>query len=124
MNPTQPSPAPTWVVWTIIAAFCAPALYTLYRRMAYRLRRRDSSTWTLTTTITQSSTIQKIGRGGGPWEVTFLYSYRTDQYQSGEQKKVFSNEEEARDLMASVKDRQLPVRFDPQKPSVSELVLD
>ncbi len=66
----------------------------------------------------------KIGRGGGPWEVTMLYSYKTDEYQSGEQKKIFSSESEARDFLTSIENRQLPVRFDPTDPSVSELVFD
>jgi len=66
----------------------------------------------------------KVGRGGGPWEVTLLYSYKTDEYQSGEQKKTFPNESEARELLNSIKDRQVPVRFDPVDQSVSELVFD
>jgi len=66
----------------------------------------------------------KIGRGSGPWEVTFIYSYRSDEYQSGEEKKVFADEAEARELQELVKDRQLPVRYDPAAPSVSELVFD
>jgi hypothetical protein len=53
-----------------------------------------------------------------------LYSYKTDEYQSGEQKKIYSNESEAREFLISIEDRQLPVRFDPSDQSVSELVFD
>jgi hypothetical protein len=113
-----------WMAIALISAICLPALYTFYRRISYRLRRRDSSTWSLTTTITLSAAIMKIGRGGGPWEVTMLYSYKTDDYQSGEQKKTFSNESAARELLKFIENRQLPVRFDPMDQSVSELVFD
>jgi hypothetical protein len=113
-----------WMAIALISAICLPALYTFYRRVGYRFRRRNSSTWNLTTTITLSTTIMKIGRGEGPWEVTMLYSYRTDEYQSGEQKKIFMNESEALELVTSISNRQLPVRFDPMDQSVSELVFD
>src|SRR5580698_6799159 len=109
-----------WTAIALISTVCLPALYTFYRRISYRLRRRHSSTWSLTTTVTLSATIMKIGRGG-PWEVTMLYSYKTDEYQSGEQKKIYSNESEAREFLISIEDRQLPVRFDPSDQSVSEL---
>src|SRR5277367_1873586 len=95
-----------WTAIALISVICLPALYMWYRRIDYKWRRRNSSAWSLTTTITRSATIMKVGRGGGPWEVTLLYSYKTDEYQSGEQKKTFPNESEARELLNSIKDRQ------------------
>jgi hypothetical protein len=120
----QPSMPPAWVIWLIIAVICLPAVYTyILRPAAYRLRRRDSSSWPTTTTKTLSATVRKIGRGEGPWEVTLVYSYRADdEYQSGEEKKLFSEQPDASDFISSVENGQLPVRFDPKKPSVSELV--
>ncbi len=125
MNTGHLSPPPTWMIWLIITAICLPALYTYILRPAvYRLRRRDSSSWPTTVTTTLWTSILKIGRGEGPWEVTLTYSYKTNEYQSGEQKKLFSNEPDARDFIASVENRQLSVRFDPKNPSVSEVVFD
>ena len=111
-------------MWLIIAVICSPALYTyILRPAAYKLRRRDSSSWAATTTKTLSATVRDIGRHAGPWEVTLVYSYKAeDEYQYGEEKKLFSDEADASDFISSIENSQLPVRFDPKKPSLSELV--
>jgi hypothetical protein len=88
------------------------------------VQHRDSSSWSVTTAITQTATIVKAGRGEGSWEATLLYSYQTGEYQSGEQTRTFLNESDARAFFASIENQQLTVRFDPAAPSVSELAFD
>jgi hypothetical protein len=106
----------------LISVICAPALYKLYSRFAYRLRRRNTSSWSLTSTKTLSATLAKIGRGG-PWEVTLLYSYFAKEYESGEQRETFFDEADARSFVAALDNRKCTVRYDPNDPSTSEIVL-
>ena len=108
---------------TLISVMCAPVLYKLYRRDAYRLRRGDTSSWSITSTKTLSATVAKIGRGSRPWEVTLLYSYLAKEYESGEQIETFSDEADARSLAAALDNRECTVRYDPNDPSTSQIVL-
>jgi hypothetical protein len=112
----------TWIVSVIIGATSLPFLYTQYYRAVHKRRRRDTSTWSTTTTVTQSSAVEDMGRG--VWEVTVFYSYHATEYEGGEQTETFESEEKATIFAASLENRELTVRFDPNDPAVSELVFD
>lgn len=101
-----------------------PYLHDWYYRYraSHKRRRRDTSAWSTTTTVTQSSSVDDLGRG--VWEVTVFYSYRATEYEGGEQTESFNREQRARAFADSLENRQLTVRFDPKKPEVSELVFD
>jgi hypothetical protein len=108
----------------LIGATSLPYLYDLYYRYrtSHKRRRRDTSAWSTTTTVTQSSSVDEFTRG--VWEVTVFYSYHATGYEGGEQIESFNDEQTARAFADSLENRQLTVRFDPKKPEVSELVFD
>jgi hypothetical protein len=112
------------IVSVLIGVTSLPYLYDLYLyyRVAHKRSRRDTSAWSTTTTVTQSSTVDELSRW--VWEVTVFYSYHATEYEGGEHAELFNSEQKATAFAVSLENRQLTVRFDPKKPEVSELVFD
>jgi Protein of unknown function (DUF3592) len=64
------------------------------------------------------------GEGRSRFRATITYRYFQGEYQSGEYLKGFESEVDAKAFVDSLRDRQIPIHYDPAKPDRSSLIYE
>jgi hypothetical protein len=86
------------------------------------IKSRRATRWPIVMGDFFSSEVTGGGRSG--FTAAIIYRYFQGEYQSGEYLKHFDSEVEANAFVDSLRDRQIPVHYDPSEVSRSSLIYD
>jgi hypothetical protein len=104
-------------ILSLVAYFAAVPVYRWWDRRKQRIALEWPSVEGCVQVVIVASDITDSSK----YAASLAYSYFVEEYQSGSYTRVFSSEEDADNFARQMKDRKIPIHYNPQKPDDSVL---